>query len=329
LDRWERYPEISFSLSLSQPVTKVVNPFGGNVYIVVPRSASGSVSVQIDGAVEAPYYVFGTTTDEQWKKSRQAPAPWAELASDRLIITVPSHLIRELDDPKAVMQFWNDVLDADAELAGWAKKRIRPERIVADRQISVGWMHAGYPVMTQTRTERGLVDLAYLAEKGDRWGFFHELGHNHQAPRDWTFDGTVEVTVNLFTLHNFLKQYNIPISETRPEMRPEVRKSAKEKHLAAGAPFDKWKRDPFLALTMYLELIDEFGWESFKAVFAEYRGRSAEERPRNDDEKRDQWMCRFSKKVGKNLGPFFDQWGIPVSQAAKDSIADLPVWLPE
>jgi hypothetical protein len=79
---------------------------------------------------------------------------------------------------------------------------------------------------------------------------------------------------------------------------------------------------------MYVELIEEFGWQAFRDVFAEYRSLSPNERPRSDDEKRDQWMCRFSKRVGKNLGPFFDQWGVPVSQTAKDSIADLPVWLP-
>ena len=328
LEKWERYPEISLEVQLTQPVTKLANPFGGHVYIVVPRNTpQETISVQIDGAVEAPYYVFGKTTDEQWLQSRTAPGPWAELASDRVIITVPSHLVRELDNPKELMQFWNDVLDADAKLAGWPQKRVRPERITADRQISAGWMHSGYPVMTPTQTEKMLVDLDRLKKEGE-WGFFHEFGHNHQSS-DWTFNGTGEVTVNLFSLYNYEKQCNTPIEATRREMQPEVRKAAKAKYITEGADFNKWKSDPFLALGMYVELIEEFGWEPFCEVFAEYRELPQGERPRNDDEKRDQWMCRFSKKVGKNLGPLFDQWGVPVSQAAKDSIADLPVWLPE
>ena len=329
LPNWERCPEISLTAQLGQTVTQVVNPFGGHVYIVVPRNTPAeSISVHIDGAVEAPYYVFGETTDEQWRKSRLAPGPWAELASDRVIITVPSHLVRELDDPNKLMQFWNAVLDADAELAGWPQKRVRPERITADRQISAGWMHSGYPVMTPTQTERGLTDLAYLMERGDRWGFFHEFGHNHQSG-DWTFNGTTEVTVNLFTLYNYENQCDTPIAQARRDMLPEVRKAAKERYIAAGASFDQWRSDPFLALGMYVELIDEFGWDALKAVIAEYRELPTNERPRNDDDKRDQWMRRFSKHVGKNLGPFFDQWGVPVSQAAKDEVADLPVWLPQ
>ena len=42
---------------------------------------------------------------------------------------------------------------------------------------------------------RGLVDLEYLRTRGDRWGFFHELGHNHQLG-DRTFSGSGEVTVS-------------------------------------------------------------------------------------------------------------------------------------
>jgi hypothetical protein len=40
-------------------------------------------------------------------------------------------------------------------------------------------------------------------------------------------------------------------------------------------------------------------------------------------------MVRFSKAVGKNLGPFFEHWGIPTSQGARDSIKNLPTWMPE
>ena len=47
-----------------------------------------------------------------------------------------------------------------------------------------------------------LVDVNNLM--AGSWGLYHELGHNHQN-RDWTFDGTVEVTVNLFTLYVYDK----------------------------------------------------------------------------------------------------------------------------
>jgi hypothetical protein len=114
-----------------------------------------------------------------------------------------------------------------------------------------------------------------------------------------------------------------------PALDPAGRAKATQEHLAAGAPFDKWKGNPFLALYMYMQLQEAFGWEAYRQVFAEYRIAPDGELPRNDDEKRDQWMVRFSRTVGRNLGPFFLKWGVPTSEAARRSIEDLPVWLPE
>jgi hypothetical protein len=55
---------------------------------------------------------------------------------------------------------------------------------------------------------------------------------------------------------------------------------------------------------------------------------SKAERPRDDAQRRDQWMVRFSRRVNRNLGPFFQTWGIPVSKGALKSIAGLPSWMP-
>ena len=80
---------------------------------------------------------------------------------------------------------------------------------------------------------------------------------------------------------------------------------------------------------MYIQLIEEFGWEPFTKVFNEYSQLPAEQRPRSDDQKRDQWMVRMSRVTGKNLGPFFQAWGVPTSESARESITALPDWMPE
>ena len=325
---WGRYPEITLEVPIRSEETKIANPFGGLVYITVPRKYEKSnAEVKVSGCVESPLYVHGKTSVEDWKNMiRNAPGPWGELASDRVILSLPSEHLRDLDDPAAVMEFWNKVLDYCAELCARPVERDRPERIVCDRQISAGYMHSGYPVMTHMDVEKYFVTLKDNPDKG--WGFFHEFGHNHQSG-DWTFDGTVEVTVNLFTLYVFEKLFNRDAAAARGRgFSDEDRKKMREKFFADGSPFDKWKNDPFLALIMYVDIQKEFGWESFTKVFKEYRELKNEERPKNDDEKRDQWIVRMSKMIDRNLGPYFDRWGVPVSQAAKDSIKDLPAWNP-
>jgi len=330
-ETWRRVPSICLRRPLAQPVTRVASPFGGLVYIEVPRGATlGKVRATIAGAVEAPYYVHGQTTVEAWRKSiRTRAAPWAELASDKIILTVPSTAIRHLEDPAALMDFWNAVADACADLAARPRDRDRPERYVTDLQIAAGYMHSGYPIMTLLDVAPVMVDVQRLKRSGHGgvWGLFHELGHNHQN-RDWTFRGTVEVTVNLFTM--YVLETVCGLEPTRCHSGISDRSRARKMQAYFANPdFAKWQRDPFLALIMYIQMQKAFGWEPFKKVFAEYRALPNAERPKSDDAKRDQWLVRFSRAVGRNLGPFFEAWHVPTSKAARQSIADLPVWMPE
>jgi hypothetical protein len=186
-------------------------------------------------------------------------------------------------------------------------------------------MHAGYPIMTHLDATERFVDFGRLSTKGD-WGMFHELGHNHQR-REWTFDGAVEVTCNLFSL--YLQDRLCSDPEFHRAFRPEIVRREELRYVAAGRRFDVWKQRPFTALIMYRQLQEGFGWDAFKRVFAEYRALPEAERPRTDAERRDQWMVRFSRSVGRNLGPFFVHWGVPTSDAARAGIADLPAWMPE
>jgi len=324
LHAWPRVPEITVERRLDATGGKAACAFGGPVYVVVPEGVKGQASVTIEGAAEAPRYVLGVTSKEEWAKSRRAPGPWAELGSTRVILSVPSAVVRDLVDPEPLMRFWDRVLDADADLAGIARERKRPERYVADVEISAGYMHSGYPIMTHLDAAERMVDVGLLASKGD-WGLFHEMGHNHQSG-DWTFDGTTEVTCNLFTL--YVLEHVCGMKEIGGHDALADRATKAAEHVKAGAPFATWKSDPFLALATYVHLIEGFGWKPFERAFAAYRALPAKERPATDDAKRDEWLTRFSRAVGKNLGPFFVAWGVPTSAAARAAVADLPGWMP-
>ncbi len=329
LDEWKRIPEITTEATLNTPTTVAANPFGGLLYVVVPNSAKETVSfpVTVSGGIESPLFILGQTSLAEWRdRLSKLPAPWAELATKKIIWSVPAERIRSLGDPEALMKFWDQILDAQADLAATSRERERPERIVADVQISAGYMHSGYPIMVPTdgSTDHAL-DLRAL--KTGSWGHFHELGHNHQVS-DWTFEGTTEVTCNLFSLYCMETLCGQPSGRGHDAMKPEAVEKRLRGYLGMGEKFPRWKSDPFLALTMYYQLRVGFGWETYKKVFAEYRGLANEQRPKSDDEERDQWMVRFSRAAGKNLGPFFEAWGVPTSPSARESIKDLPAWMP-
>jgi hypothetical protein len=208
----------------------------------------------------------------------------------------------------------------------WPRERARPERYVADIQISAGYMHSGYPIMTHLDAAPDMVSVDKL--RAGTWGLYHELGHNHQSG-DWTFDGTGEVTVNLFSMYIIETACGLKMGTGHEALAQRDQLIAQ--HAAKQgeqARFDHWKREPFVALVMYQQLREAFGWQAYKDVFKEYRDLDGAEKPRSEEQKRDQWMVRFSKRVGKNLGPFFEAWGVPVSKGARDAVKDLPGWMP-
>lgn len=327
LESWKRFPAIAMRRPLAAAQTRLASRFGGPLYIDVPGDCQlDEITVTVDGAVEAPFFVAGRTSLREWRERiRHRPAPWAELAGDKVILSVPSTVVRDLEDPERLMAFWDQVLDANADLAQRPRERNRPERYCTDVQISAGYMHSGYPIMTHLDAAPRFVDWAGLTTKGD-WGMFHEMGHNHQSGH-WTFGGTGEVTVNLFTLFVLECVCHIPVAGGRAYEESLNKKVAE--YFANGARFADWQRDPFLALRMYVQLQQAFGWGAFQRVFAAYRDTAPESLPKSDEEKRDQWLVRFSREVGYNLGPFFEAWGVPTSEAARASLAELPVWMPE
>ncbi len=329
LDRWERAPQVSRWFPLAAATTPAANPFGGLVYVTTPISAKlGDVTATVDGGVEAPVYFAGKTTTDEWAKLRTAPAPWAEFVSDKFVLTVPAAVARTVENPAELTAFWDQVLDGCADLTAVTKQRGRAERMVFDEQISAGYLHSGYPVMGPLNLAPLSVDVARMKRGGPGegpWGFFHELGHNHQQ-RDWTFDGTVEVTCNLYSL--YLLEKLCPGAPVHDEMKGPAQARNAAKHKAAGSTFDNWKREPFVALIAYEQLHRSFGWDAFRKTFAEYHAAPAGARPRGDQAKRDQFVVRFSKVAGKNIAPAFEAWGVPVGDAAKREVAALPAWEP-
>jgi len=329
LESWQRAPEITRSVAIDAEVTTTASAFGGLVYIDVPsRATAGSpFTVAIAAAVEAPLFVLGQTTDAEWNsKIKKHPAPWAEFACDKLILSCPTENARRVNNPTLLMQFWKKVVEAQDDIANQTAERKRPERIVADVQISAGYMHSGYPIMIPTSASDEMVTFSRLKFPG--WGFYHEIGHNHQR-KTFTFDGAGEVTNNvigMYCYHEVLKKdWLIGHSAITEEERRGNIQEIKQ----ASDKWQTWKSDPFLALTTYIQLVQAFSWESWRAYLHSFADAEFGPTPDNDDQARDQFLVRYSKITKKDLGPFFDFWGIPVSSSAKAEVSKLEAWMPE
>jgi hypothetical protein len=187
-------------------------------------------------------------------------------------------------------------------------------------------MHSGYPIMAGLDVQNDLVSLSRL--KAGFWGPLHEIGHNHQWD-PWALPGSIEASVNLWSVYAFEKVLSIPRANAMPDrvadLAPAMRAKRIQDYLAGGANFaDKWKE--FTALETYLQLQEGFGWEPFTQVFKQYYADAPNTDPTNDQGKIDLWVLRFSLAVNKDLGPFFRAWGFPVSAGVLTEIGTLPAW---
>jgi hypothetical protein len=202
--RFSRLPRVSKTFPITSSVTRIANPLGGGVYIMVPYLADkGMQTVTVrGGVVEAPFFsarAFDKTTNAQWRTRRTAPAPWADFESDKFMMQVPSSWIYALDDPVAVMEKWDRAMDGFSEVHGYPPEK--RNRVVLYQQLDVdipwGVYGIGYPMTNNTYDPRGTyngnVDHMFLRDPLAWSVDFHELGHSAWPSM---FDGETEAIVN-------------------------------------------------------------------------------------------------------------------------------------
>jgi len=325
LDSWTRAPALVRVGDFSEGTVRIANGFGGPIYV---RQAIGSpravVRVVVTGGTPMRHYVHGRTDPATWQADRgTSAAPWAELETDRVTHLVPTDALDAADDPVALAETWNTLLDAQAALSGLPVGRARAERFVFDRQISAGWMHSGYPIMAHLPSVPEAVDLALIRRDGI-WGPLHELGHNHQWI-DWVLPGTTEGNVNLFSVYASEEVLGIDRGRAHPALDPAEREARIVEFLAGGRRFEDWS--VWTALETYLQLEERFGWAPFTALFVEYRGLADPERPADEAAAVQAWVVRSSRAFGFDLTDFYGAWGFPLTAETRDAVGDLPAWL--
>jgi hypothetical protein len=319
LDSWKRFPLITRSFELRAGENAVANAFGGTLFIQVTgdpaEASSASATLRFANAVAAPMFTLGKDTAESWAKSLANPAPWAVLAGKHAVLHVQSSAAAKVKDPVALMTWWDKVLEVQADLVALDRKA--PERVVPDVQISAGWMHSGYPFMCHLRPSQDhMLDLQRLSTKGD-WGFFHELGHNHQR-RDWTFPGQTEVTVNFFSLLCMERVVGLPLGQGHGSMKD--LDGLLRKRFATPPDMG-----PFEQLAAFVALIRAHTWEPLRLTLRSYRDESSAAAGAKDTPaQQNLFVVRYGRFAKSDVSAYFERMGYPVTAETKAALAGFP-----
>jgi len=182
-------------------------------------------------------------------------------------------------------------------------------------------------VVPDDQSTEWMLDADFIRSHGS-WGAFHELGHRHQF---WGLDypGTSEVTVNLFTMYVYDKVLKKGLyNHDGLQDLAAVTKKVKE-YLANNPSYEKWSEDPFLALSMYIQIIDHFGWDAIIGANTVYRNLPKDQYPKTDQDKIDLWFETICKTTNSDLTRFFNTWKLPVSDKSKVQVKKYKPWFPK
>jgi uncharacterized protein (TIGR03437 family) len=345
LANWTRFPKVYRRDPLNQAVTDTACAFGGLVFIRVPPNTSlGTFNVTISGAVEAPWFKYGVHTDAEWNdRIKQLPGAWGMMSCEGMTIFVSRRHLLNVNEPNKVIGHWDRVMRTADEFLGYSGRK-REEAAVADRQITVGFGHAGYPFLMAYGDSDALVNGAVA--RGD-WGFYHELGHSYQDSFDgnYTIATHAEVCVNLVPgllmsrLHSRVPWDN----DVHSTFNATNRLNARNGFLARPANEQTWDQactGPPTAYDFYFNLYEAFGWDLYKRAhgrlfrFLQNATNDAElaSLDRNDPNyRRNRIFLLYSQESGRNLAQYFERYGLGrgnygITQSVKDRVANLPVW---
>lgn len=344
LTNWTRFPKVYRRDPLNQAVTETACAFGGLVFIRVPPNTNlGTFNVTVSGAVEAPWYRYGRDTESDWNnRIKNLPGAWGMMSCEGMTIFVSRRHLLNVNEPNKVIGHWDRVMRLADEFLGYSGRK-REEAAVVDRQITVGFGHAGYPFLMAYGDSDALVNSTIAS--GDR-GFYHELGHSYQDSFDsnYTIATHAEVCVNLVPgllmsrLHGRVPWDN----NVHSTFNATNRLNARTGFLARPVSEQTWDRacGETTAYDFYFNLYEAFGWDLYKRAhgrlfrFLQNAANDAElaSLDRNDPNyRRNRIFLLYSQESGRNLAQYFERYGLGrgnygITQAVKDKVANLPVW---
>jgi hypothetical protein len=350
LGTWRRFPEISKSVELTGSETVVANAFGGLVSILVPADcALGRVRVEVSGGVEAPVFVLGRTSEAEWhSRVKQSPGAWGYIETPKWTGYFSAEELRRMEHPEEVGKYWQSVVETADRVLGYGKWRRRGESMLVDRDIYVGYGHAGYPVMMAYGAEAEANRTALSGRgpvQGD-WGFLHELGHTFQDSFDgnYTIATHGEVDVNLVPglVINLVHGRTSWDNDSHGTFDAKTRLRDWERWNALPEGERTWAKacSMNVGYDFYFTLAECFGWGLYEKAFT--RWMDWLQRPGADagldaidgkgpNARRDRFFLLFCEAAGRNLLPYFRKYGLGsgdagISPSVIASVKKLPEW---
>lgn len=349
----DRFFRVTNSFPIEDTLTQIINPFGGGIYIVTPYEASeGIVEIELTNVVPAPYFsanTTGHTSLQEWQNNqRHHQAPWADFASDKYMMQVPTSWIYAYDDPVTLMKDWDDRMDVVSKLLGYP---LTSNNIMLYLQVDVGIQYNGFygignpqvnNIYDPLQMENGNKNHWFLRPGDGFWETeFHEMGHAQLFSK---FPGETEAAVNVPAAAIYNRLYGMEIDKALGESfgnNPHITRDQSAlnwivtPNFRAGNPMDisNTTKDEVRyqqrGYAKYIEMAALFGWEVIDSFYKKEQLDYIQQVPGDGLTEVDSRILRFSKTSGTDVRPLIHFWGVhPNDTAALISALDAEGLLP-
>lgn len=314
----KRFPIIHSETKLKSNL-KIANAFGGVVYLVSPNGSS-FLKFQLKGVINAP--LIDITKKESilsWNTIRNYPGLWTEFHGNYIAVTLPSVYARKIQDPSKILKLWDKFILSIHEFKGTSVEHSCKIRVVADIQVDTP--QSGYPLFIPMELiqpfTKGNIFSEKIFEEFINWKLIHQISHfftsDVELPKDMR-----EFITNIFTVYSFELS-----SETSLSIESILSKNNNLQII--DDYFDSRSTDLFknylLSILFMKQLVNSFGWDSFKTFFRELL--SQKEKPSNRNQFILEMIELYSSIIQRDIAPLFYFWNLIVPKATL-----LKHWLP-
>ena len=357
LDRTNRFVRVSKEVDITQQTTPIANPFGGSVFFRFPPNSSlGWGTVEIDGAVKAPFYrnIPGheTSVSDFNAAVNSGHVQWMDIESEYWMMTLPINMLGNRD-VSAILAAWDEMWRAVLVASGRPLTKNRSEYMMFDRRGAVEGLGAGYPMafgldVTPYNANDGLgdnplriLDSDWLQRSGNG-NIVHEMGHNMRFP---TLGNELETIVQLVGVPAYNVGLNHPLDSAWKYVENEnhtsdlaainwmIAQNFRDNNDMGCDPTIPGRGCNELQYQMrgfgkYVEVARLFGWEGLGSVFKYFYDFWAAGGPRQTPGRefvgKADMITAMNTGLGVNVNPLLHFWGLIPDEAQRTQYASLP-----
>ncbi|MFD2386450.1 M60 family metallopeptidase [Enterococcus rivorum] len=282
-------------------------------------TAQQTLVVSVDGGQELPRFILGKTTESDWSNQlKQYPnAPGYELIGNKTLITGSKATLNYVKEPKRIIETYERIVAIHDETAGLDNSSPLHKQSrgliqhMRETQAAGAYMYAWFYHTAYSKNS----GMPTLLNARELWGPMHEFGHTYQAQR-MTWDNMSEVTNNIFSLR----------SEKAFGQRSRLEKDGAYnkifQYLNQPTKNFNAQTDPFLKLGMFWQLELAFGDNFYPELHKLYREEATN--LSTDLAKQQYFLTSSAKIANKNLLPYFEMWGLPITKETRDTLQKYP-----